>query len=91
MLDAESNNARRAIPLHNTKFSPTIGEIECSSARSRRGYSVKGVDPNGSGLGGCGTLERRKDETITRLASIVKAQFLRTSEWFKTAQARQCV
>jgi hypothetical protein len=91
MLDAEGNNARRAIPPHNTKFNRTISEIECASARSQHGYAVKGVDHNGSDHGGCETLKRRKDETNTRLASIIKVQFLSTSEWFKVAQARQCV
>jgi hypothetical protein len=73
MLDAEGNNARRAIPLHNTKFNRTIGENECASSRSRRGYSVKGVDHNGSGHGGCETLKRREHETSARLASLIKA------------------
>jgi hypothetical protein len=91
MLDAEGNNARRAVPLHNTKFNRAIGEIECASARSRRGYAVEGADHNGSGHGARETPKRRKDETKTRLASLIKVQFLRTSEWFKAAQARQCV
>jgi hypothetical protein len=83
MLDAEGNNARRAILLHNTKLNRPIGEIECASSRSRRGYSVKGVDHNGSGHGGCETLKRRKDETSARLASIMKAQFLRRASGSK--------
>jgi hypothetical protein len=91
MLDAEGNNARRAIPFHNTRFNRTIGEIECANSRPRRGYSVKGVDHNGSGHGRCETLKRRKDETSTRLAALIKAHFLRTSEWFKATQARQFV
>jgi hypothetical protein len=77
MLDAEGNNAGRAIPLHNTKSNRTIGEFESASSRSRRGHSVKGVDHNGSGHGGCETLKRRKGETSARLASFIKAQFLR--------------
>jgi hypothetical protein len=35
MLNVEGNNARRAKPLHNTKFYRTTGEIECASSRPR--------------------------------------------------------